>query len=46
MKKKLIMRLFQWCLMELRKDKTEDVRVVLDNPPGSITFQGYFKRRA
>ncbi len=42
MKKKLITYLFQWALIQLKKCGN-DVRLVYDNPQGSLSFQGNIK---
>ena len=40
--KKLVTLVFQLCLTYLRK-AGDDVRIVYDNPTGTITFQGQVK---
>ena len=43
MKNKLITYIFQWALIQLKKDANKDVRLIYDNPEGYLTFQGNIK---
>lgn len=40
--KKLVTFIFQLCLIYLRKNG-DDVRLVYDNPAGTVSFQGQVK---